>query len=328
MALGTAGIVGVVGAIMFACILIGVTICTFTCCKKSCKNCWGNLCSKCKQHNKIGNQGKTGKLPQIEPSAKPRKEQTKKMADKNKETVVMVDQSKETFNQTNKIKDIRTVDNIRKPDDNDRLDLVDDPKETAHQAKTRDVKETTNLTKTRHVKETTDLTKTTNVKETTDLTKTTNVNELKVLPIKTDSKKIVDLPKKTADLTKTSDVNERISRNKKIIDQTNTIDVKDLTEKTDEFDKMNETKELVDKETVEQGNINVKGTVSQPKQTGDQTTADRSNLKPGLSLATNLTINPLQVSDANNKHFSEQEERKNTNTRGRQPALDITKVDS
>ena len=238
------------------------------------------------------------------------------MADQNKETVVMVDQSKETFNQTNKIKDIGTVDNIRKPDDNDRLDLVDDPKETTHQAKTRDVKETT------------DLTKTTNVKETTDLTKTTKVNELKVLTMKTDSKKIVNLPKKTADLTKTSDVNERISLNKKTIDQTNTIDVKDLTEQTDEFDKMNETKELVDKETVEQDNINVKGTVSQPKQTGDQTTADRSNLKSGLSLATNLTINPLQVSDANNMHFSEQEERKNTNTRERQPALDITKVDS
>ena len=315
MALGTAGIVGVVGAIMFACILIGVTICTFTCCKNSCKNCWGNLCSKCKQHNKIGNQGKTGKLPPIEPSTKPRNEQTKIMADQNKETVVMVDQSKETFDQTNKIKDIVTVDNIRKTDDNDRLDLVDDPKETTHQAKTRDVKETK------------------------DLTETTKVNEMKALTMITDSKKKVnqpkktdfnyrkDLPKKTADLTKTSDVNERIGLTKKTIDQTNTTDVKDLTEKTEAFDTMHETKELVDKETFEQDNINVKGTVSQSKQTGDQTT-DKSDLKSGLCVATNLTVNPLQVSDANNMHYSEQEERKNTYMRGRQPASDITKVDS
>ena len=61
LALGTAGIVGVVGAIMFACILIGVTICSFTCCKNPCRKCWGRVCKTCVKQEKDEAKGELKK---------------------------------------------------------------------------------------------------------------------------------------------------------------------------------------------------------------------------------------------------------------------------
>ena len=44
LALGTAGIVGVCGAVLFGCLLIGCIICAVTCCRKPCGKCWKAVC--------------------------------------------------------------------------------------------------------------------------------------------------------------------------------------------------------------------------------------------------------------------------------------------
>ena len=44
LALGTAGIVGVCGAVLFGCLLIGCIICAVTCCRRPCGKCWKAVC--------------------------------------------------------------------------------------------------------------------------------------------------------------------------------------------------------------------------------------------------------------------------------------------